>query len=147
MALQRTTTTVTEHYKDNDEKKMPDSTQGPGVSPTNLPFNKNNPTSTRSTGDLIDETIINNFTSYEDVDRFSKELNSWLGKHTFWIFGSMLSAVAIASVPFFNIATTIGQTQNQFESLKNLVTELKEDNKKNTERILKLEITSQNIKK
>jgi hypothetical protein len=144
MAITRRTTTVTEHFGSSTDSAEPTSTQAPTAGNSNFDSIKNNFSATQTSADLNESpdahNEINNLSSGVDVERFSNELNIWLGQHTIKIVLSILGLAAAIFVGLWAIASKVGKAESQFETIENSVKELKTDNKLSTERLLKLEI-------
>lgn len=147
MAIKRRTTTVTEHFASDLDETMPDSTQGPGISTPNLLTIKGSQAGTQSNGDSMEERNTPSSSSGPDIDRFSQELHSWLGQHTFAIIVSIVGAAVLIGGIVWAMATKIGKTEAQFEITESSVRELKTESKQNAERLLRLEISSGKVAK
>lgn len=144
MAITRRTTTVTEHFGSSTDIAESTSTNAPTIGNSSLDSIKNNFAGTQTSADLNEsvdaQNEINNLSSGADVERFSNELNIWLGQHTIKIVISILGLAAAIFVGLWAVASKVGKAESQFETIENSVKELKTDNKLSTERLLKLEI-------
>lgn len=151
MAITRRTTTVTEHFGSSSNEMTSSGTKAPGTGQSSLESVKTNYSINQTSANLIESVEApaetNNLSTGPDIERFSKELHSWLGQHTIKIVLAILAFTASAGFLIWNFANKIGQAEAQMKTTESAIVELKSDNKLNTERILKLEIKTDSIKK
>lgn len=150
MAITRRTTTVTEHFGTSSNEMTSSGTKAPGTGQSSLESVRTsfsiNQTSANAIESVEAPAEANNLSTGPDIERFSKELDSWLGQRTIKIVLTILPLMASVGFLIWNFANKLGQAEAQLKTTESAIVELKSDNKLNTERILKLEIKTDTAK-